>query len=133
METDKETISKLKFIGRIRKNEKINTQHMYVQPCGLITSIMRSIIYQDNRTNALNFVYKTIHDSFDLLNKYSLTINLVKYDHLITDLKNAKDGLESLKETYITDRKFCCDMDTLLQSIESNLTEIEKIRTNEID
>ena len=133
METDKETISKLKFIGRIRKNEKINTQHMYVQPCGIITSIMRSIIYQDNRTNALNFVYKTIHDSFDLLKKYSDVTNLTTYEHLILDLKNAKNGLESLKETYISDRKFCCDMDTLLQSIDSKLIDVEKIPGDEID
>lgn len=133
MEVEKETISKLKFIGRIRKNEKINTQHMYIQPCGIITSISRSIIYQDNRTNALNFVCKTIQDSFYLLNKYYENGYIIPYNRLLDDLSNAKNGLESLKETYITDRKFCCDMDTLIQSIETKLVDIEKILVDEID
>ena len=131
METDKETISKLKFIGKIRKNEKINTQHMYVQPCGIITSIMRSIVYQDNRTNALNFVYKTIQDSFVLLQKYVDNYDIIMYEHLVEDLKNCKGGLESLKETYISDRKFCCDMDTIVQSIDSKLIEFEKSSSGE--
>jgi len=133
MEVEKETISKLKFIGRIRKNEKINTQHMYIQPCGIITSISRSIIYQDNRTNALNFVCKTIQDSFYLLNKYYENGYIIPYNRLLDDLSNAKNGLESLKETYITDRKFCCDMDTLIQSIETKLVDVEKVLMDEID
>lgn len=133
MEAEKETISKLKFIGRIRKNEKINTQHMYIQPCGIITSISRSIIYQDNRTNALNFVCKTIQDSFYLLNKYYENGYIIPYNRLLDDLSNAKNGLESLKETYITDRKFCCDMDTLIQSIETKLVDVEKVLMDEID
>jgi len=133
MEVEKETISKLKFIGRIRKNEKINTLHMYIQPCGIITSISRSIIYQDNRTNALNFVCKTIQDSFYLLNKYYENGYIIPYNRLLDDLSNAKNGLESLKETYITDRKFCCDMDTLIQSIETKLVDVEKVLMDEID
>ena len=133
MEVEKETISKLKFIGRIRKNEKINTQHMYIQPCGIITSISRSIIYQDNRTNALNFVCKTIQESFYLLDKYYENGYIIPYNRLLDDLSNAKNGLESLKETYITDRKFCCDMDTLIQSIETKLVDVEKVLMDEID
>ena len=133
MESEKETISKLKFIGRIRKNEKINTQHMYVQPCGFITSIMRSIIYQDNRTNALNFVCKTIADASYLLKKYDENNNKIAYEHIVIDLRSAKNGLESLKETYISDRKFCCDMDTLLQTIDSRLVDVDKVIENEID
>lgn len=133
MEAEKETISKLKFIGRIRKNEKINTQHMYIQPCGIITSISRSIVYQDNRTNALNFVCKTIQESFYLINTYIDNGHIICYNKLLDDLRDAKNGLEALKETYVTDRKFCCDMDTLIQSIENKLVNIEKTLMDEVD
>jgi hypothetical protein len=124
MEPNKEIISKLKFIGRVRKGEKINVQHMYVQPCGFATTVSRSIINQDNRANTLNFVHSTIINAFELLDGYKNShsdSSKVMTDHIIKDLNSAKNGLESLKETYKGDVKFCCDMDTLLQIIDSKL------------
>ena len=121
MNTDKEIISRLKFIGRIKKNEKINTQHMYVQPCGIITAITRTIFQQDNRNNTMNFIQKTVEDSFTLLEKYKEEDNYILCGHMIDDLITAKIGLEALKETYMMDLKFCCDIDTLLQVISSQL------------
>lgn len=122
MNTDKEVISRLKFIGRIKKNEKINTQHMYVQPCGIMTAITRTIFQQDNRSNTMNFVQKTVEDSFTLLENYRDDQNFILCGHMIDDLLSAKVGLEALKETYVTDLKFCCDIDTLLQLISSRLS-----------
>jgi hypothetical protein len=121
MNTDKEVISRLKFIGRIKKNEKINTQHMYVQPCGIITAITRTIFQQDNRSNTMNFIQKTIEDSFVLLEKYRDEENFILSGHMVDDLLTCKAGLEALKETYVSDLKFCCDVDTLLQVISSRL------------
>ena len=45
--------------------------------------------------------------------------------NLINDLKNSKNGLSNLKETYSMDIKFTCDLDTLLQTIDAKLSEIE--------
>ena len=45
--------------------------------------------------------------------------------NLIDDLKKSKIGLANLKETYNTDVKFCCDIDTLIQMIDAKLTETE--------
>lgn len=129
MEPNKEILSRLKFIGRVRKGEKINVQHMYVQPCGLITAVSRSIISQDNRANTLNFLHNTITKAFELLEGYKksgIESEQIMSDHIVKDLKIAKNGLESLKDTYITDVKFCCDMDTLLQIIDSKLTGISE-------
>jgi len=92
MDSNQEIISRLKFIGRIKKGEKINTRHMYVQPDGLGTSFSRTFVYQDNRGNALNFVQM-----------------------------NAIVGLTNLKFTYINDVKFCCDMDTLLENVKARI------------
>ena len=41
---------------------------------------------------------------------------------MLNDLKQSRIGLVNLKYTYISDTKFCCDMDTLLQLIDSNLS-----------
>jgi len=124
MEPNKEIISRLKFIGRIRKGEKINVQNMHVQPCGFITTLSRTIISQDNRANTLNFIHNTVVKAFELLDQYKKSdteSNKVMSEHIIKDLNCAKNGLESLKDTYISDVKFCCDMDTILQTIDSKL------------
>ena len=114
MDSNQEIISKLKFIGKIKKGEKINTRHMYVQPDGLSTSIIRTFIYQDNRGNVLNFCQETISRAFELLVTYERSeknTEQVLFGHLLTDLQHATNGLANLKFTYIADTKFCCDID----------------------
>ena len=124
MESNQEIISKLKFIGKIKKGEKVNTRHMYTQPNGLSTSIVRTFIYQDNRGNVLNFCQETISRAFELLITYERSeknTEHVLFGHLLSDLQLATNGLINLKFTYIEDTKFCCDMDTLLQLINARL------------
>jgi hypothetical protein len=124
METNKEIMSRLKFLGKIRKGEKINVQKMQVQPHSVITSIIRTIFCQDNRSNTLNFVHQTIQQSFDLLDEYQaseVVSDKTLYLHILKDLDESKKGLKSLKETYVSDVKFCCDMDTMIQTIESRI------------
>tara|TARA_Y100000389_G_C17463698_1_gene523734 strand:+ start:2053 stop:2472 length:420 start_codon:yes stop_codon:yes gene_type:complete len=127
MENNKELISKLKFIGKIRKGEKINVKHMYIQPIGIITSIHRTIIDQDNRDNTLKFLQDTIFKSFELFVKYenseNESENLMCYN-ISQDLESSINGLKNLRETYISDVKFLCDIDTLLQVIRSKLESI---------
>jgi hypothetical protein len=53
MELNEDVISKLKFLGRVQKGEKINVRHMFVQPDGLATKISRSFINLDSRGNTL--------------------------------------------------------------------------------
>jgi len=131
--SNQEIISRLKFIGQLKKGEKINTRHMYVQPDGISTTFSRTFMYQDNRGNALNFCQDTITRSFELLISFERSDNhcdKVLFSHLLTDLQQSTVGLNNLKFTYITDTKFCCDMDTLLQSINARLdryaTNLEK-------
>jgi hypothetical protein len=124
MDSNQEIISRLKFIGKLKKGEKINTRHMYVQPDGFGTSLSRTFVYQDNRGNALNFCQETISRAFELLVTYERSYKnteKVLFRHLVKDLQQATTGLTNLKFTYISDTKFCCDMDTLLQSINARL------------
>jgi hypothetical protein len=43
MNTYQEVISKLKFIGKLKKGEKVNTKQMYVQEEGLMTTLSRTL------------------------------------------------------------------------------------------
>lgn len=128
MESNSEIHSRLKFISKIQKGEKVNTKYLYVQPVGFLTGLARTLFNQDNRGNTLSFLQNTIVKAFDILNLYScsnrksdkiICINLLK------DLKQAKIGLINIKETYILDVKFCCDIDVLIQQIEIIIVENE--------
>ena len=128
MDINKETISRLKFIGKIQIGDKVNLRYMYIQPDGLMTQIYRSIL-QDNRTKTLSFLQDTINKTFEILYCYEKTkknSDKIMCMNLINDLKNSKSGLNNLKETYMLDIKFTCDLDTLLQTIDAKLSELEK-------
>lgn len=134
MDGNQEIISRLKFIGKLKKGEKINTRHMYVQPDGITTSLSRTFAYQDNRGNALNFCQETISRSFELLITYERTdsnTEKVLFSKLIEDLQQSTVGLRNLKFTYITDTKFCCDMDTLLENVLAKLDKYTIIETKD--
>jgi hypothetical protein len=127
MEPDKEVMSRLKFIGKVQKGEKINVKYMFIQPEGIITRISRTIINQDCRENTLNFVRNTITSTFQIINIYSSsTKDSQKHIclNIIQDLKHSTKGITNLKNTYRDDVKLGCDLDTLLQEIDAFLVEI---------
>tara|TARA_Y100000389_G_scaffold193698_1_gene222755 strand:+ start:2474 stop:2947 length:474 start_codon:yes stop_codon:yes gene_type:complete len=124
MDNHPEIISRLKFIGKLQKGDKINTRKMFVQSEGIITKLVRTLIRQDNRLNTLSFVQETIRRSFDLLEIYHKSSEMKfqrLYQNMIKDLQDSVNGINNLKNTYCDDIKFCCDMDTLLQLIIAKL------------
>ena len=126
MESNRETISRLKFIGKIQIGDKVNIKSMFIQPDGLITQLLRSL-NQDNRSKTLIFLQDTINKTFEILKCYEKTGNIAEQimcKNLVNDLKNSKAGLQNLKETYYLDMKFICDIDTLIQTIDAKLLDI---------
>jgi hypothetical protein len=123
MELNKETISRLKFIGKIQIGDKVNLKSMYIQPDGLITQLLRSL-NQDNRSKTLIFLQDTFTKTFEILKLYensTKSAEQIMCCNIISDLKLSKNGLSNLKETYADDIKFVCDLDTLLQTIDAKL------------
>ena len=53
---NKETISRLKFIGKIQIGDKINIKDMYLQTDGLLTQVARTI-FQENISFFIKSVY----------------------------------------------------------------------------
>lgn len=127
MESDKEVISRLKFIGKVQKGEKINVKYMFIQPEGIATKISRSLINHCNRQNTLNFICNTVKRSFEIVRTYKLSkLDSQKHicEHIIEDIEQSKKGIINFKNTYIDDLKMGCDLDTLLQEIDAFLYEI---------
>ena len=132
--TENEVISRLKFIGKIQQGDKINVKYMYIQPDTFFTKLSRTILNQDSRSNTLNFLRTTITTSFNLINKYNDLEKNDEYDKIILnqkcdniteDLKKSMSGLICIKDTYLQDVKFICDIDTLLQDINLKISEID--------
>lgn len=127
---EEDNISRLKFIGKIKKGEKINVKDMAVQPNNMYTKIHRSLVIVDNRNNTLAFILDTVKKSFEELlihldksqeNLFDLNIST----NMIQDLENSKNGLNNLKDTYLDDLMFCCKIDTIIQDIDARLEEIK--------
>lgn len=111
MENNDEIISRLKFIGHIQKDEKINVRHVHRQPNTLYTKISRTILYPDSRTNSLKFIRDVVSRSFEILEHFIHEKNTEMCKSIVSDLLRAKQGILNLKYTYAEDTKFCCDMD----------------------
>ena len=130
LETTREVLSRLKFIGLLKRNEKVNTKHVYVQPDCIKTSLSRSLLYPESRASTLQFVHSTITRTFEILDMYEQagdTVNNMSYTSLVGDLVQSQSGLENLKYTYQDDKKFCCDIETSRQQITTKLS-----RTNQV-
>jgi hypothetical protein len=129
MEFNDDTMSKLKFIGKIQKGEKINVKHMFIQPEGLATKISRSFINLDSRGNTLTFVKTTITQSFNILYSY-LTNGTSSHKnlcvHIIDDIKQSKQGIQNLKLTYSSDIMLCCQLDCVIQEIDAKMDEFSE-------
>lgn len=126
MDFNDDTISKLKFIGKIQKGEKINVKNMFIQPEGLATKISRSFINLDSRGNTLTLVKTTVTQSFNIL--YSYLTNGTQCHknlcmHIIEDIKKSKEGIKNLKITYSSDIMLCCQLDCVLEEIDAKIEE----------
>ena len=121
-----EILSRLKFIGRIQKGEKINVHDLCVRPDTWLTNVIRTIFCTEGRASTLCFIDNIIKLSFELIKQNSLSDKSSDKSfmiNIITDLKHAVNGISNLKETYKTDLMFCCKLDTLIQEINSRLNE----------
>lgn len=125
MESHEEVIARLKFIGHIQKDEKINVRQVNRQPNTLMTKISRSVIYPDNRGNALKFIKDVISRSFEIIEHYNNNKNILVSKGIISDLVKARQGILNLKYTYNDDTKFCCDMDVIVENIASKITSLK--------
>ena len=130
MENHEEIISRLKFIGHIQKDEKINVRLVNRQPNNIYTKLSRSILYPDNRNNSLKFVKDVIMRSFEIIEHYNHHVNIVASKGIVADLLKARQGILNLKYTYNDDTKFCCDMDVVIESIASKITELQASHPN---
>ncbi len=129
MDSINETISRLKFIGKINKGEKINSKYLFVQSDDIFTKISRTFYYKDNRVNTLSFIKETARESLELVRRLASsekTSDKEMAKNVLHDLKLSRQGIINIRDTYSDDIKFGCDVDTLVQVVDVCLKEIEE-------
>lgn len=126
MENNEEIASRLKFLGYIQKDEKINVRHVNRQANNWQTSLSRSFLYTDNRGNTLKFVRDVVSRTFDIVEQYLRKNNEFAAKSLVIDLVKSQQGLINLKHTYGEDTKFCCDIDVMIERIRTWIAELSE-------
>ena len=122
MNSDADIITRLKFIAKIGRNEKINTYHMFIQPDDMLTKISRTFWNKDTRSRAEQFILSTVHRALAIIEHYidlqprladpnERELCMSTFRNLILDLDNSRKGIYNLKDTYSTDQNFECKME----------------------
>jgi hypothetical protein len=122
-----ETLSCLKFIGKLQRGDRIDTRSVSVQPDGIWTMFQRTFVRKDSRGNALAFIYETISRALEIFVMYERSDSPTEKalcPHIVRDLQRAKHGLKNFQQTYSGDQKFNCDVETILQSVDTRLSDI---------
>lgn len=130
METNEEIISRLKFIGKIERNEKIDSKYVMRQPNTLSTNLYRWLISPDNRSNSLKFIKNVVERTFDIIETCIRKNDMSTCKSILLDLNLAKQGILNLRFTYNSDTKFCCDMDVIIEHIDSKIASIRETNTD---
>lgn len=117
----KDTITKLKFIGKIQAGEKINTKHyMAIVNNDWWTSVLRTFYNFESRGNTINFINDTIKNAISLIEQIKATNDAEQtiLSNIYKDLDQAIEGIENLKKTYSTDKIVVASLETLIENIE---------------
>ncbi len=130
----KELIKKLKFISKIEIGERINVNNISTSSHNIFSSIYRTI-FKEGRNKTFLFLNDVIDRSFELLLLYKDSKKIsdkITYSHIIDDLVSSINGLKNLQNTYLNDRNFYCDIDTLIGSIFARLAEFYENDNNNL-
>ncbi len=127
-ENQQDTITRLKFLGKVNKGEKINVKELTLQSEGYVTALSRSVWCVDNRNNTISFIQNTIQAAFNLIQLLSKNNGISDQElarTIIRDIGLAKIGINNLKTTYSEDTFFCCSVDTYVETVGARLLDLK--------
>ena len=127
-ENQQDTITRLKFLGKVNKGEKINVKELTLQSEGYVTALSRSVWCVDNRNNTISFIQNTIQAAFNLIQLLSKNNGISDQElakTIIRDIGLAKIGINNLKTTYSEDTFFCCSVDTYVETVSARLLDLK--------
>lgn len=126
--TINEIASRLKFIGRIQRGEKVDVGRKCVLADTWYNNIWRTIWGTESREATLEFIDRTVKCGLEFAlqtnNNQQNPFRETTVQSIFQDLSNACNGMENLKDTYKCDLMFGCQMDTLIHYIRTRLSQM---------
>ena len=123
----REIITRLKFIGTIKVGQKLDINNLRIETNSIITPLKR-LIFGEGREKTYNFVSVTIERSFEIIKSYIHSDRISEQifcQNIVFDLIGSIVGLKNIQQTYKDDNLFYCNIETLLENIEAQLTELK--------
>jgi len=128
IEKNRETITKLKFIGTFQNGEKIDVKNLKIEQNNFFTPIKRMLL-GDGRNNTILFLTGTIERSFEIVQSFCNSdrkSEQIFCSNIIMDLIKATHGLKNIQKTYKEDKMFACNIDILIECIQAKITELKE-------
>lgn len=119
------TLTRLKLISKIGKNEKINVnRELHILDNNLWSTSFNRSFNMESRKGTRQFLENTYESIFTIIENYIKSndeLKKITAHNIISDLQESITGLRNLKDTYDDDRKFGCDIDKLIDTIHVKL------------
>ena len=127
-ERNRDTITRLKFIGTFQQGEKIDVKNLKIESNNIFTPLKR-LIQGESRDYTYSFLNTTIDRSFEIVSSYSHSEKISEKlfcKNILEDMIKAIKGLQNIQKTYKDDKLFYCNIETIIENIHSKLSEIKE-------
>ena len=127
LEENGEIISQLKFISKIKPGEQINVDNLSICSRNLFSGIYRTM-YGESREKTFHYFSITVRRAFEKLAAFCNSERIsdqMLCSQIVENLQGSISGLSNAKDTYKDDRRFVCDVETLIEGIDSRLEEFK--------
>ncbi len=125
-----EIISQLKFISKIKPGEQVNVDNLSICSRNMFSGIYRSM-YGESRDKTFHYFSVTIRRAFEKIQAYAnsekISEKMLCYN-IIDNLQASIEGLENAKDTYKDDRRFVCDIETMIEEVHAKLNELKQLK-----
>jgi hypothetical protein len=132
LEENGEIISQLKFISKIKPGEQVNVDSLSICSRNLFSGIYRTM-YGESRDKTFHYFSITIRRAFEKLAAFCNSERIsdqMLCSQIVENLQGCISGLSNAKDTYKDDRRFVCDVETLIEGIDSRLEEFKINKPN---
>lgn len=128
IEKNRDVIIRLKFIGTFQPNEKVDVRNLRIENNTMITPFKR-MLFGESRDTTYNFLNSTVERSFEIINAYIRSDKIsekIYCKNILNDMVKAIQGLKNIQKTYKDDKLFYCNIETIIETIESKLSELKE-------
>lgn len=132
-------VSKLCFLAKIQKDEKVDVSHLSLQLDTWWTMFLRTVSREQSRERTLTFIREITDDALEmcarcLQSKENFHIKMG--NAILNKLIESKEGICNLLHTYENDKMFIAKLETLILILDTKIEDLkckykEKIQVQE--